>query len=51
MPVSAIMFPAFDPVLIQVGPFAIRWYALAYIAGFFLGWWLAKRLVATASLW
>ncbi|QCI63739.1 prolipoprotein diacylglyceryl transferase [Phreatobacter stygius] len=51
MPVSAIMFPAFDPVLIQIGPFAIRWYALAYIAGFFIGWWMAKRLVATASLW
>ncbi len=34
----AIPYPAIDPVLIQIGPFAIRWYALAYIAGLLLGW-------------
>jgi phosphatidylglycerol:prolipoprotein diacylglycerol transferase len=42
----AIPFPAIDPVAIEIGPIAIRWYALAYIAGLLLGWWLAKRLVA-----
>ena len=47
----AIPFPAIDPVLIEIGPFAIRWYALAYIAGIFLGWWYAKRLVADRRLW
>jgi len=31
----AIAFPIIDPVLIQIGPVAIRWYALAYIAGLF----------------
>jgi len=31
-------FPEIDPVLIQLGPFAIRWYALAYIAGLMIGW-------------
>lgn len=30
-------FPTIDPVLIQLGPFAIRWYALAYIVGIVLG--------------
>jgi phosphatidylglycerol:prolipoprotein diacylglycerol transferase len=44
-------FPAIDPVLIHIGPFAIRWYALAYIAGIFVGWWYAKRLAANARLW
>ncbi|MBK1661587.1 prolipoprotein diacylglyceryl transferase [Paracraurococcus ruber] len=44
----AIPFPAFDPVLVQVGPLAIRWYALAYILGIVLGWWLGKRMVALA---
>ena len=34
----ALPFPAIDPVLIQIGPFAIRWYALAYIASLLLGW-------------
>lgn len=42
----AIPFPAIDPVLIEIGPLAIRWYALAYIGGIVGGWWLAKRLVA-----
>lgn len=34
----AIPFPAIDPVLIEIGPFAIRWYALAYVAGLVIGW-------------
>ena len=42
----AIPFPMIDPVLVQVGPLAIRWYALAYITGIVLGWRLALRLVA-----
>jgi phosphatidylglycerol:prolipoprotein diacylglycerol transferase len=42
----AIPFPMIDPVLVQVGPFAIRWYALAYIAGIVLGWLLARRTIA-----
>ncbi len=33
-----IPYPAIDPVLIEIGPFAIRWYALAYIAGLLIGW-------------
>ena len=43
----SIPFPAIDPVAIAIGPLAIRWYALAYLAGFLLGWayvvWLAGR--------
>ncbi len=42
----AIPFPAIDPVLFAVGPFAIRWYSLAYIAGIVLGWRCARRLAA-----
>ena len=45
MPLLAIPFPAIDPVLIQIGPFAIRWYALAYIGGIVLGWLLLRRMV------
>ena len=39
-----LMFPGFDPVLIQIGPFAIRWYALAYIGSLLLGWRIMRRL-------
>ena len=38
-------FPLIDPIALQIGPLAIRWYALAYIAGIVLGWRLARRLV------
>lgn len=39
----AIAFPDIDPIIFQVGPFAIRWYALAYIAGLIIGWRLMMR--------
>ena len=42
----AIPFPEIDPVLFAIGPFAIRWYALAYIAGIILGWRYGLRLAA-----
>jgi phosphatidylglycerol:prolipoprotein diacylglycerol transferase len=44
----ALPFPMIDPVLVQIGPFAIRWYALAYIVGIVLGWLVARRTVALA---
>jgi phosphatidylglycerol:prolipoprotein diacylglycerol transferase len=33
-----IPYPAIDPVLVSIGPFAVRWYALAYIVALILGW-------------
>ncbi|MFI4998776.1 MAG: prolipoprotein diacylglyceryl transferase [Reyranellales bacterium] len=39
-----IPYPQIDPVLVQLGPFAIRWYALAYIAGLVLGWRIMRRV-------
>lgn len=44
----AITFPAFDPVIFAIGPFAVRWYALAYIAGLFGGIWYARWAVKHA---
>ena len=43
--IPVLLFPQFDPVIVQIGPFGIRWYALAYIAGLVLGWRLLRRLV------
>lgn len=31
-------FPDIDPVALSLGPLEIRWYALAYLAGFLIGW-------------
>ena len=42
----AIPFPQIDPVIVSFGPFAVRWYALAYIAGLVIGWRLMRRLAA-----
>ncbi len=49
--VAALTHPQIDPVLVQIGPIAIRWYALAYVAGILLGWWYAVRIVKTERLW
>jgi phosphatidylglycerol---prolipoprotein diacylglyceryl transferase len=46
--VTPLHFPNIDPVALQIGPLAIRWYALAYIAGIVLSWRLMRRL-ATLS--
>jgi phosphatidylglycerol:prolipoprotein diacylglycerol transferase len=39
--------PAFELFGLALGPFALRWYALAYIVGLLIGWrycvWLAKK--------
>jgi phosphatidylglycerol---prolipoprotein diacylglyceryl transferase len=43
-----IPYPAIDPVLVSAGPFAIRWYALAYIVALVLGW---RYCVALARRW
>jgi phosphatidylglycerol:prolipoprotein diacylglycerol transferase len=46
--IPVLLFPEFNPVIVQLGPFGIRWYALAYILGLVLGWRLARRLVQLA---
>lgn len=47
----AVTFPRIDPVALQIGPIAIRWYGLAYLAGILLGWRYGRRLIANESLW
>jgi phosphatidylglycerol---prolipoprotein diacylglyceryl transferase len=51
MPYLLIAFPTFDPVAIAIGPFAIKWYALAYIGGIVLGWIYARSLLKNEKLW
>jgi len=51
MPFLALQFPNFDPVLVSIGPFAIRWYALAYIVGILLGWVYGRGLIRAERHW
>jgi phosphatidylglycerol---prolipoprotein diacylglyceryl transferase len=47
----AIPFPQIDPVAFALGPVAIKWYGLAYIAGLVLGWLYIRSLLARPELW
>jgi phosphatidylglycerol:prolipoprotein diacylglycerol transferase len=57
----ALQFPDFDPVAIPIpaihlgslvlGPFGVKWYALAYIAGILAGWRYGVGLSKNAKLW
>jgi len=57
----ALQFPDFNPVAVPIpaihlgslvlGPFPIRWYALAYIAGILIGWRYCVALVKNPRLW
>jgi phosphatidylglycerol:prolipoprotein diacylglycerol transferase len=57
----ALQFPDFDPAAFTIpaahlgslalGPFPIRWYALAYIAGILLGWRYCIGLSRNPKLW
>jgi phosphatidylglycerol:prolipoprotein diacylglycerol transferase len=42
-----LVWPDFNPVAIQLGPLAVRWYGLAYVAGMLAGLWYAKKI----TLW
>ncbi len=42
----SLAFPVIDPVLVQFGPFTIRWYALSYIFGILLAWRYTRALAA-----
>ncbi len=36
MSLAALVYPGFDPIAFSVGPLQVRWYGLAYLAGFFV---------------
>lgn len=51
MPFLTIDFPKINPVAVSIGPFDIRWYALAYISGIVIGWIYARALIKSEKLW
>ena len=48
---AAIPFPDIDPVIFEIGPFALRWYAMGYIVGIGIGYWLIGWLLRRPHLW
>jgi len=52
---AAIPFPDISPELFSISignfEFALRWYALAYIAGLLIGWRIVAALVRRPALW
>lgn len=42
-----VTFPdlGLSPVALHIGPFDLRWYSLAYLAGIFLGYWYLLKLL------
>lgn len=46
-----LTFPDIDPVAFSIGPLAVRWYALAYIAGLLFAAWYVKHLLRDRRLW
>jgi len=41
-----LIHPNIDPIAFSLGPVAVRWYGLMYLAGFGAGWWLGTRRIA-----
>ncbi|MBZ7922676.1 prolipoprotein diacylglyceryl transferase [Ensifer adhaerens] len=48
---AILPFPEIDPVIFQIGPLAVHWYGLAYVAGILIGWLYARRLAMNNALW
>jgi len=44
-----LIHPQLDPIALQLGPLAVRWYGLMYLAGFLAFLWLGKRRAATQA--
>ncbi|PZM13781.1 prolipoprotein diacylglyceryl transferase [Rhizobium tubonense] len=48
---AILPYPEIDPIAFSLGPLAIHWYGLAYVAGILLGWAYARRVVNQGRLW
>lgn len=48
---AILPFPNIDPVAFSIGPLAVHWYGLAYVAGIMIGWFYARKLIDRPTLW
>ncbi len=47
---TGLEFPEISPVMLTIGPLAIRWYSMAYLIGIVVGWFLVNRNVEKNNL-
>ncbi|GHU03335.1 prolipoprotein diacylglyceryl transferase [Betaproteobacteria bacterium] len=40
-----LIYPRIDPIALQIGPLAVRWYGLMYLTAFFQFWWLGRQRI------
>jgi phosphatidylglycerol:prolipoprotein diacylglycerol transferase len=45
-----IDFPDISPVMFSIGPFSLRWYAMAYLVGIISAWFLTKKNIDRYNL-
>ena len=44
-----LVHPTIDPVIFAIGPIAVRWYGMMYLAGFAAGWWLGRTRIRAGN--
>lgn len=42
---TGFAYPEISPIIVQIGPWALRWYSMAYLFGILFGWWLAAKRI------
>ena len=47
---TGLEYPAISPVIFSIGPLAVRWYSMAYLAGILIAWLLANRNIKKYDL-
>lgn len=47
---TGLAYPEISPIIFQIGPFALRWYSMAYLIGILFGWWLAAKRIKKYSI-
>ena len=45
-----LTYPEISPIMLQIGPIAIRWYSMAYLFGIVFGWLLIRHYVKKYGL-
>jgi phosphatidylglycerol:prolipoprotein diacylglycerol transferase len=52
---TGIPFPDISPIIVSFElfglTFALRWYAMGYVIGILLAWWLVSRMIRAPRLW